>query len=90
MRVCDGIIKMRIVIDNSTATAILAYAPQARLIEVQNDHFYEILLQTTSVMTDNNFIIVANNFSDHVDQHITHEEAMDSERNEEDVLFLDF
>ncbi len=68
VRVCDRIIKLRLVIGNTIATVISAYAPQAGLTDEQKDQFYEALLQTTSVINDSDVVITAGDFNGHVGQ----------------------
>ena len=69
VRVCDIIIKLRLVIGDTTTTVISAYAPQSGLTEEQKDRFYEDLLQITSKTNDGDFIIMAGDFNGHVGQH---------------------
>ncbi|XP_029648390.1 uncharacterized protein LOC115222341 [Octopus sinensis] len=59
VRVCDRVLKLRLVLQNITATIISAYIPQAGLPNDQKDHFYDILLQTASKTSGNDLIFVA-------------------------------
>ncbi|CAI9722630.1 Hypothetical predicted protein [Octopus vulgaris] len=63
---CDRLLKLRLVLQNSIVTIISAYTPQVGLPDEQKDHFYDILLQATSKTNDNDPIFVAGDFNGHI------------------------
>ncbi|XP_029644345.1 uncharacterized protein LOC115218561 [Octopus sinensis] len=63
VKVCDRVLKLRLVLKNGIATIISAYASQAGLPNEQKDHFYDILLQVTSKTSDNDLIFMAGDFN---------------------------
>lgn len=62
VRVCDRIIKQRLILFNVTVLFISARASHVRLADIQKNYFYESFLQTVLMMKDI-FIMVGNFYS---------------------------
>lgn len=65
----DRIIKLRLVLFNVTVIFISAYVPYTGRADVQNNHFYEALLQTISLTKGNDIIIMVGVFKNHFENY---------------------
>lgn len=59
VRVCNSVVKWRLILDKLTITFISAHVPQSGMVDEQKVQFYEVFLQTISMINDKDLVIIA-------------------------------